>query len=61
MIIRELIEERKRSIQARLNQGLPEDTSDPMYAARNIHCEMAERTRAFRAPVDNLFPTGTIW
>ena len=45
MIIPERIEARKRSIEQRLNRGIP-DTSQPMFSARNIHFELAERTRA---------------
>ena len=46
MIIPEMIEQRKRSLEDRLNQGLPEDTSRPMFSATNIRYEIAERTRA---------------
>lgn len=46
VIIREMVERRKRSIAARLGRGLPEDTSQPMFAARNVAYELAERTRA---------------
>ncbi len=46
MILAERIEARKRSIANRLDRGLPEDVSRPMFAASNIHFELAERTRA---------------
>ena len=46
MIIREQIEQRKRGIEQRLNRGIPEDTSQPMFSASNIHFELAERTHA---------------
>jgi hypothetical protein len=42
----EIIEQRKREIEQRLNQPLPEDMSEPMFSASNIQYEMAERTRA---------------
>ena len=46
MIIRVMAEGRKRSIEARLNRGLPEDVSQPMFSASNIKYELSERTRA---------------
>ena len=46
MIIREMVEERKRSIEKRLRKGLPDDCGDPMFAANNIHYELAEKTKA---------------
>ena len=46
MIIPEQIEARKRSIDERLNRGIPDDTSRPMFSASNIHFELAERTQA---------------
>jgi hypothetical protein len=46
MIKPEIIEQRKRDIDQRLNQPLPEDMSKPMFSASNIQYEMAERTRA---------------
>jgi len=46
VIIRERVEGRKRSITARLNQGLPDDCSQPMFSASNIEYELSERTRA---------------
>ncbi len=46
MIIPERIEARNRSIEQRLNRGLPDDTSQPMFSASNIHFELAERTHA---------------
>ena len=46
MIKPEIIEQRKREIEQRLNQPLPEDMSEPMFSASNIQYEMAERTRA---------------
>ena len=45
-IFREQLDECKRSIQQRINLGLPEDVSRPMFCASNIHYEMADRTRA---------------
>jgi hypothetical protein len=46
VIIPERIKARKRSIEQRLNRGLPDDTSQPMFSASNIHFELAERTQA---------------
>ena len=46
MIMPERIETRKRSIEQRLNGGLPDDMSQPMFSASNIHYELAERTHA---------------
>ena len=46
MIIPEMVEARKKSIEQRLNQGLPESMEKPMFAASNIKYELAERTRA---------------
>ena len=46
MISPEQIESRKRSIAERLNRGVPDDTSQPMFSASNIHFELAERTHA---------------
>ena len=46
MINPKVIEERKRGIEARLNRGLPEDCSRPMFSANNIHYELSDRTRA---------------
>ena len=45
-VIPEQIEARKRSIQERLNRGIPDDISQPMFSASNIHFELAERTHA---------------
>ena len=45
MIIPEMIEECKRSIEERLSRGVPEDTSQPMFSASNIEYELAERAR----------------
>jgi hypothetical protein len=46
MIMRQIMEQRKRSIQQRLNGPITQDFSRPMLSASNIHYEMAERTRA---------------
>jgi len=46
MIMRKSIEERKRSIERRLNGPIAQDFSQPMLAASNIDYELAERTRA---------------
>lgn len=46
MIIREMIEARKKSIEERLNQGLPESMEKPQLDDCNIKYELAERTRA---------------
>lgn len=46
MIIPEMVEKHKRRIEKRLNLGLPEDCSQPMFSASNIDYELAERTRA---------------
>ncbi len=46
MIVPEQIEARQQSIQQRLNRGIPDDTSQPMFSASNIHFELAERTHA---------------
>ncbi len=46
MITPERIDARKRSIEQRLNRGIPDDTSQPMFSASNIHYELAERTHA---------------
>ncbi len=46
MIIPEMVEARKKSIEQRLSRGLPDDCSQPMFSASNIHYELAERTRA---------------
>ena len=48
MIMPEQVEARKRSIAERLSRGLPDDTSQPMFSASNIHFEMAERTHAIQ-------------
>jgi hypothetical protein len=45
-ITRQRIEKRKREIQRRLNRGIPDDTSRPMFSASNIQYEIAEKTRA---------------
>ena len=42
----EQLEARKHSIEERLDRGIPEDTSKPMFSASNIHFELAERTHA---------------
>ena len=46
MIMPEQLEARKHSIEERLDRGIPEDTSKPMFSASNIHFELAERTHA---------------
>ena len=46
MIVREMVEGRKQSIESRLDQGLPDDTSQPMFSAKNIKYELSERTHA---------------
>ena len=46
MIMPEQLEARKHSIDERLDRGIPEDTSVPMFSASNIHFELAERTHA---------------
>ena len=46
MIVPAQIEARKRSIEQRLDRGIPDDTSQPMFSASNIHYELAERTHA---------------
>ena len=46
MIIPERIEQRKRSIDRRLNGPIEQDFTRPMFSATNIHYELAERTRA---------------
>ena len=48
MIMPEQIQARKRSIEERLNRGVPNDTSQPMFSASNIHFELAERTHAIQ-------------
>ena len=46
MIVPEQIEARERSIEQRLDRGIPDDTSRPMFSASNIHFELAERRHA---------------
>ena len=46
MIVPEQIEARRRSIEQRLNRKIPDDTSQPMFSASNIHFELSERTHA---------------
>jgi hypothetical protein len=46
VIIRRLIEERKGSIESRLNGPVLQNFSRPMFAASNIHYELSDRTRA---------------
>ncbi|MDP6719144.1 MAG: IS1380 family transposase [Pirellulaceae bacterium] len=46
MILAEQIEARKRSIEQRIDRRIPDDTSQPMFSASNIHFELAERTHA---------------
>jgi len=46
MILRKMIEARKRGIAGRATRLRPEDCGKPMFAASNIEYEMAERTRA---------------
>ena len=46
MIVPEQIETRRRSIEQRLNRVIPDDTSQPMFSASNIHFELSERTHA---------------
>ncbi len=46
MILPQSIDQRKRSIEKRLNGPLNQDLSRPMFSASNIHYELADRTRA---------------
>lgn len=46
MIIREKVEERKRSIDRRLNGPIEQGFAQPMFSASNIHYELSDRTRA---------------
>jgi hypothetical protein len=46
VIIPEMVEGRKRSIDRRLNGPIEQDFTGPMFSASNIHYELAERTRA---------------
>jgi len=46
MILRKMVEGRKQDIERRLNLGLPDDCSKPMFSACNISYELSERTRA---------------
>jgi hypothetical protein len=46
MINPKVIEERKKSIARRLEPRIPDDCSQPMFAASNVHYELSERTRA---------------
>ncbi len=46
MILREMVEGRKRGIERRLNLAPPDDCSKPMFAANNISYELSDRTRA---------------
>jgi hypothetical protein len=46
VIIPEMVEGRKRSIDRRLNGLIEQDFTGPMFSASNIHYELAERTRA---------------
>ena len=46
MINPKVIEERKRSIEQRLDERIPDDCSQPMFTASNIQYEMSQRTRA---------------
>ncbi len=46
MIIPEMMEKRKRSIERRLNGPIEQDFSRPMFSASNIRYEFSDRTRA---------------
>ena len=46
MIIPEMVEARKRSIEGRLSRSVPEDTSQPVFSPTSIRYELAERTQA---------------
>jgi hypothetical protein len=46
VIIPEMVERRKRSIDRRLNGPIEQDFTQPMFSASNIHYELADRTRA---------------
>lgn len=46
MIMRQTVEQRKRSIERRLNGPITQDFSRPMFSAKNIAYELAQRTRA---------------
>lgn len=46
MIMREAVEQRKRSIERRLNGPMTQNFSQPMFSASNIEYELAKRTRA---------------
>jgi len=46
VILRKMVEGRKQDIERRLNLGLPDDCSKPMFAASNINYELSDRTRA---------------
>jgi hypothetical protein len=41
-----MVEDRKRRIERRLNLGIPDDVSKPMFSASNIHYELSGRTHA---------------
>lgn len=46
MIVPEMVERRKRSIDRRLNGPIEQACSRPMFSASNIHYELSDRTRA---------------
>ena len=46
MIVPEMVEERKRSIDGRLSGPIEQDFSQPMFSASNIQYELSGRTRA---------------
>ncbi|MEK7995000.1 MAG: IS1380 family transposase [Planctomycetota bacterium] len=46
MILRKMIEARKRSIGKRLGRQIPDDVNKPMLSGSNITYEMSDRTRA---------------
>ena len=54
VVVPEQIEARKRSIQERLNRGIPDDISQPMFSASNIHFELAGETGLVEAIDNNL-------
>jgi hypothetical protein len=41
-----MVEDRKRGIERRLNLGIPDDVSRPMFSASDIHYELSGRTHA---------------
>ncbi len=57
MIIPEMVKKHKERIEKRLNLGLPEDCSRPMFSAGNIEYELSERTHAIAHGGIGLFHT----